>query len=232
MFEPRINEENPEPRVACVLLLDVSASMSGDRINELNEGLRLFATDIKEDRLARKRTEILVVTFGGTSQVAAPFEEAQHFVAPHLTASGGTPVASAIQLGLSEINQQKQAYKNAGVEYYRPWMIVMSDGAPTDYPAELQAAVDELRSEQQRRAVTVFPIGVGGDADLNFLSSLSTERPAVSLRSVTSFSDFFKWLSASMSQVSMSDTQVAGDQSLATSSAQVALPSPSGWATV
>lgn len=232
MFEPRINEENPEPRVACVLLLDVSTSMSGDRIDELNEGLRLFAADIKEDRLARKRTEILVVTFGGTAQVVSPFEEAQHFAAPHLVANGNTPVAAAIRLGLSEVGQQKQAYKSAGVEYYRPWMIVMSDGAPTDHPDELAQAVAELRDEQSRRAVTVFPIGIGHDADLQFLSQLSTERQAVSLKSVTSFSEFFKWLSASMSQVSVSDTQVSSDRSLATSSAQVALPSPAGWATV
>lgn len=231
MFEPRINEENPEPRVACVLLLDVSLSMKGERINELNDGLRLFAADIKEDRLARKRTEILVVTFGGTAQVAAPFEEAQRFTAPQLAATGNTPVAAAIRLGLAEIDQQKQAYKNAGIEYYRPWMIFMSDGAPTDQPEELQQAVDELRGEQARRAVTVFPIGIGHDADMQFLSQLSTERQAVALKSVTSFGEFFKWLSASMSQVSVSNTQVAGDAALATTSAQVALPSAAGWAT-
>lgn len=232
MFEPRINEENPEPRVACALLLDVSESMRGQAIDELNEGLRLFAADIKEDRLARKRTEVLVVTFGGTAKVAAPFEEAQDFVPPQLTATGGTPVAAALRLGLAEVGQQKQAYKSAGVEYFRPWLIVMSDGAPTDHPDDLRQAVGELRDEQARRAVTVFPIGVGEHADLAFLSTLSTERAAVSMRDVRSFGEFFKWLSASMSQVSVSETQVSSDAGLATASAQVALPSPAGWATV
>jgi len=34
--------ENPEPRCPCVLLLDVSGSMAGQPINELNEGIQLF----------------------------------------------------------------------------------------------------------------------------------------------------------------------------------------------
>jgi hypothetical protein len=33
---------NPEPRCACVLLLDTSGSMLGDPINALNEGLKVF----------------------------------------------------------------------------------------------------------------------------------------------------------------------------------------------
>ena len=34
--------ENPEPRCPCVLLLDTSASMHGEPISALNEGLRTF----------------------------------------------------------------------------------------------------------------------------------------------------------------------------------------------
>jgi hypothetical protein len=32
--------ENPEPRCACVLLLDTSGSMAGEKIDALNEGIR------------------------------------------------------------------------------------------------------------------------------------------------------------------------------------------------
>jgi len=34
--------ENPEPRCPCVLLLDVSGSMNGKPISELNAGLTTF----------------------------------------------------------------------------------------------------------------------------------------------------------------------------------------------
>ena len=50
--------ENPDPRCACVLLLDNSGSMRGEPINALNEGLRVFQEEIQRDDLARRRTEL------------------------------------------------------------------------------------------------------------------------------------------------------------------------------
>src|SRR5262245_3218893 len=45
----RIRDGNPEPRVPCVLLLDVSDSMSGDKIHELNAGLATLRTELVKD---------------------------------------------------------------------------------------------------------------------------------------------------------------------------------------
>ena len=41
-----LNEDNPEPRCPCVLLLDTSASMAGAPISEMNAGLREFKAAI------------------------------------------------------------------------------------------------------------------------------------------------------------------------------------------
>ncbi|WP_433063149.1 vWA domain-containing protein [Dactylosporangium sp. CS-033363] len=228
MFEPRVNPDNPEPRAACALLLDTSASMGGRPIAELNAGLQVFADDIKENTLARKRAEVCVVTFGGRAQRVSEFQEAQHFQAPMLTAGGATPLAEAILLGLSEIEQQKNAYKQNGLEYFRPWMVIMSDGTPTDSDSTIRQAVDALRAAQARKAITVFPIGVGDEADMAFLSTLSTARPAAAMRDVKSFAKFFEWLSVSMAQVSVSNTQVSSDAGLE-QSVQVALPPTDEW---
>ena len=48
--------DNPEPRCPCVLLLDTSKSMSGDRIAALNQGLQAFRDEIMKDPLARQRS--------------------------------------------------------------------------------------------------------------------------------------------------------------------------------
>jgi len=56
--------DNPEPRCACLLLLDNSGSMSGPPIAELNTGLRTFQDELLADSLAAKRVEVGVVTFG------------------------------------------------------------------------------------------------------------------------------------------------------------------------
>src|SRR5580658_8076240 len=72
-FEASEFAENPEPRVPCVLLLDVSGSMSGQPIAELNEGLVTLKDTLSADSLASKRAEIAIVTFGGTVNVIQNF---------------------------------------------------------------------------------------------------------------------------------------------------------------
>ena len=45
-FEAAEFADNPEPRVACLLLLDTSGSMAGEKIQQLNEGLAQLDSDL------------------------------------------------------------------------------------------------------------------------------------------------------------------------------------------
>jgi uncharacterized protein YegL len=91
--------DNPEPRCPCLLLLDVSGSMQGQPITELNTGLTTFKDELAADALAMKRVEVGIVTFGPV-QIALPFQGAASFYPPALTAQGDTPMGAAIKQGL------------------------------------------------------------------------------------------------------------------------------------
>jgi uncharacterized protein YegL len=231
-FAPRVKEDNPDPRIACTLLLDTSYSMSGAPINELNEGFKLFCEEIKKDDLAAKRAEIAVITFGGMARVEVPFTEGRDLQAKPLIPSGNTPLGSALTLALNQLESRKAEYKQAGLEYYRPWLFVLTDGEPTD-GAEFDAAAQRVRAAEAARGVSVFGIGVGDAANLDKLGQLSAKRTPVALKGL-SFREFFGWLSASLSTASSSlafgtsDSQVAA----AESAQQIPLPAPTGWATV
>jgi len=228
-LEARVKEDNPDPRVACALLLDTSSSMHGEPIQELNEGFRVFCDEIKDDPLARKRTEVTVITFGGVARVEIPFTEGRDLEPRTFHANGATPMGAALDLGLNEISGQKQAYKTAGLEYYRPWLFVISDGGPTDGPA-FDAAAARVREAEAAKGVSVFGVGVGS-GDLAKLSELSTTRQPLLLKGY-SFIEMFSWLSASMRVVSNAGTFGSTDAGVAQAEAteQNPLPPP-GWAT-
>jgi uncharacterized protein YegL len=207
--------ENPEPRVACVLLLDVSGSMTGKPIDELNSALVTFKDAMAADTLASKRAEIAIITFGGDVDVVQDFVTAEHFVPPVLRTSGLTPMGQAIEHAIDMITQRKQVYRQNGVSYYRPWIFMMTDGEPTD---AWQAAANRVRQAESEKAFVFFAVGVE-NANMDALKAISV-RDTLKLRGLQ-FHDLFLWLSQSMQSVSRSSP---GDK--------VSLPQPSGWAEI
>jgi hypothetical protein len=106
-----------------LLLLDVSGSMRGSPINQLNEGLAQFRDELFADSLAAKRVEVGLVTFGPI-QVVNDFTSVQNWVAPTLSARGDTPMGAAVEQGLTVLRSRKDIYKSNGISYYRPWVFI------------------------------------------------------------------------------------------------------------
>lgn len=197
---------NPDPRVPCVLLLDTSGSMSGHPIDELNAGLKQFRDELVQDAIASRRVEVCVFTFGGHVQLVRDFTTAQMFVPPDTAAYGGTPMAEAIIRGIKELEERKQTYQANGVAYYRPWIFLITDGAPTDDQAAWRLACEAVTQGEQQKKFSFFAIGTA-DADFSKLGELSTARPPIRLKGMA-FKDLFRWLSNSLTRVSQS--QVGG----------------------
>ncbi|MCR4612221.1 MAG: VWA domain-containing protein [Lachnospiraceae bacterium] len=196
-----------ERHIPAVLLVDTSGSMSGAPINELNQGLREFGNAIQEDPLALGRAEVCVISFNSSVQVEMGFRPAADYEAPVLSANGLTSFNEAIQMGLDIIESRKQDYRAQGVSYYRPWLFVLTDGAPTDTNME-NAAKSRLQDAIRNKKVTYMPMGIGDGADTGKLQEYYPPEAAVKpvlKADAKNFKEAFVWLSASISVISNSD---------------------------
>jgi uncharacterized protein YegL len=201
---------NPNQRTPCVLVLDASGSMGtpssrgSTRINELNEGIKTLEQALKSDDAAISRVQLGIVSVGGPSnsaEILMDWTDVENFHAFPLTADGGTPLAAGIQLGLNMIDQVKTDLRNNGISYTRPWMMIITDGEPTDSSSDWAAAVQEIQKAESDAKVEIFTIGVDG-ANLAVLSQLSTKPPA--MLDGLKFKELFLWLSSSLSAASRS----------------------------
>ena len=208
---------NPEPRCACILLLDTSGSMQGDRIDSLNAGLGTFRAELGKDELALLRVEVAVVSFGGSPVLVQSFVTAEHFTPPTLIANGVTPMGGGIDLALDLLEQRKRDYKANGVAYYRPWVFLITDGEPTDDDRWRQAA-QRVHAMEAGKKVAFFAVGVGG-ATMDTLAQITPRQP-LALDGLK-FHEMFQWLSASMSSVSRAEVD-----------GEVPLQAPIGWTKV
>jgi uncharacterized protein YegL len=123
---------NPTARVPVCLCLDTSSSMSGNPIEELNQGVEAFLTELKSDEVAQYSAEVAVVTFGGVASKALDFAALSSQTVPRLAADGGTPMGAGVEMALNLLEKRKREYADAGVDYYQPWLVLMTDGQPTD----------------------------------------------------------------------------------------------------
>lgn len=216
--------DNPTPRVPVVLCLDVSGSMAGRPIQELNASMSQFLEELEQDELTCSSVETAVVTFGTQATCAADFASADQVQIEPLEAGGLTYMGEGLTLALDLLEQRKGRYKATGVEYYQPILVVMSDGCPNGDPKVLREAAQRIRQLSDARRLTVVAVGMGEDADLEELRRL-TGRNAVRLHGLQ-FREFFAWLSQSVSAVSVSTPGTEPEPDLAALQALAAQPWP------
>lgn len=211
--------KNYEQKCLCVLVLDVSGSMQGAPIDALNQALRDFRAEVEEDFNASSRLEIGIVTFSDVIDVVQEPTLVEGMAHHELKAAGLTYLVDGVRTAINMIKTRKSYYQETGQKYYRPWIVLFTDGAP-DRGQDIEGLSAEIKEGVDRKNFMFYPIGVEG-ADMEILSKIAhPSAPPMKLQGLK-FVEFFKWLSNSMAIITSSKE-----------GQNVQLPSPSSWSQI
>lgn len=198
---------NRQPRCPCVLVLDTSGSMAGPPMDRLNEALGKLSADLSTDSLAMKRVEVAIVGFPPVATLH-DFRTPDLFHPPILNAQGTTPLGEAVHHALALVRERKAYYRSVNIDWYRPWVFLITDGAP-DLGDDWRGAAAAVRDAEASNKLTFFAVGVEG-ADMAVLQAFSSKRSPAKLAELN-FREMFVWLSQSLQAVANSNSHSGGD---------------------
>jgi len=195
---------NPTTRLPVCLCLDTSGSMKDEPIRELNAGINTLLEVIKSNTKTKLSAEICIVTFSSEAQLIEEFATVdERPEVSELYADGWTLMGEGVNLALDMLEDRKEMYKKAGIDYFQPWLVLITDGCPEgNDPAELERAIERTNKLIKDKKLTIFPIGVSG-ADMDVLRQFSPTKKPLKLQGLK-FEDFFEWLGKSIERTSIS----------------------------
>lgn len=224
--------DNPDPHVPVCLCLDTSGSMmtteggtrTGQttvidgktynvvtggvtRLDTLQKGIQQFYDAIYDDENARYAAEISIVTFDDTAQILTDFSRVEYNdireKVPRLVTHDRTSLGAGVNLALDLLEKRKAEYKDKGVDYYQPWLVIMTDGEDNGSPVELARARQRIQELVRQKKLSVFPFIIGTNEGMGTLAELSPEQKPMRIET-TQMKGLFQWLSKSVAKVSSS----------------------------
>ena len=189
-----------EPHMACVLLLDTSGSMSGAPIASLNKAINDFKEQTSMDELAQKRVDIAIIEFNDSARVVQDFTPLPQLQPVTLSATGYTAMGAGINLAIDKVNERNRFYNDMGTPCFKPWIFMITDGAPTDDISAARQRILDEESKGSHGKLKFWAVGVPGYSK-DVLTSLTKRCIALD---EANFKGIFDWLSESMVTISVS----------------------------
>ncbi len=176
-----------------LLLLDVSGSMSGEKIHNLNEAVRDMLAEFSDTATSETEIWVSIITFGSQVELHQALARADDIRWQNLSAGGSTPLGAALQMAKAMIENKDVVPSRA----YRPTVVLISDGQPDKgWEAPLHDFINAGRSAKCDR----MAMAIGLDADKVVLSQFiaGTPNPLFYAENARQLKDFFKLLTMSV----------------------------------
>ena len=184
-------------RLPVYLLIDTSGSMRGEPIQSVNVGLKSMVSALRQDQYAIESVSIGLITFDIEAKEIFPLTALDLVQIPEILVpdSGPTFLGAALELLIqrSDIEVIKNTPSKKGD--WRPLLFIMTDGSPTD----LQTYRNMISEVKKRNFGNIVACAAGPKANESILKELTDNVVHLDTTDSSTFAQFFKWVSASVS---------------------------------
>lgn len=190
-------------RLPVYFLIDVSESMVGEPIEQVQNGIRTIIQELRTDPYALETVFVSVIAFAGRAKMLTPLTELYKFYPPIIPIGGGTSLGEGLNFLMNDIDHSVQKTTMEAKGDWKPIIFLFTDGTPTDNPD----AAFRRWNLKYCRGNNLIAISIGDNVNTHLLGQITDNVLRLKDTDASSFKEFFKWVTASIktSSVSVSD---------------------------
>lgn len=195
-------------RLPIYFVIDVSESMIGEPIEQVQKGMRDIIQELRTDPYALETAWTSVIAYAGKAQTLTPLTELYKFYSPTIPIGGGTSLGAALEFLMNDIdtNIVKTTVEQKGD--WKPIVFLFTDGTPTDDPTK---AIQKWNAKYRSKC-NLIVISIGDNIDPLLFGQLTGNIIRFNGEDEMSYKAFFKWVTASIKATSMSVTDYCDDE--------------------
>ena len=194
-------------RLPIYFLVDVSESMVGMPIRQVEDGMRTIIQNLRTDPYALETVFISIIAFAGKAETLSPLTEIYQFYPPVFPIGGGTALGNAMNHLMDDMDRNVVRTTASSKGDWKPIIFLFTDGNPTD---RYQASFDRL-NKNYRRHCNLVAISLGDNVNTAILGQLTENVLLLKDTDQDSFKKFFKWITASIQTTSQSVSDTSTD---------------------
>jgi uncharacterized protein YegL len=184
-------------RLPVYILIQTSGAMRGEPIESIKVGLETMVASLRQDPFALESVYLSVITFNRHPEQILPLTELENIQIPEIQQpqSAGTHLGEAIEFICEKIDSEVQLSTPDKKGDWMPLLFMMCDGRASD-PLLFNQVLPELKRKHFAKIVVC---SVGSKTDTVNLKRITDEIVSLDTTDSSTFRQFFKWVSASVS---------------------------------